>query len=107
MRSAYLKAQTLKKGYPEVQDPNFNTASHINPEVTANFAFKGDGSCRRAYDTDIAECKTMAAIGAVGCGLAAWTIGGALICGAGVIAARSACGYFSDRRIDNCVLSKL
>lgn len=105
MRSAYLKAQTLQKRYPEIQDPNFNTSRLINIESTTNFALKGDGSCKQQYDTDIAECKTNALIGATACGLGAATLVGALACGAGVVAYRSACGYFADRSFANCVLA--
>lgn len=104
----YLKAQILQKRYPEVQDRSFNTANIINPNLSMNAVItaNSDGSCRQQYDTDIAECKTNAAIGAAACGLGAATLGGALACGAGVIAYRSACGYFADRSFDNCVLAQ-
>lgn len=60
---------------------------------------------RRQYDTDIAECKTNALIGAWACGLTAATLLGALGYGAAVIAYRASCGFFAERAFDNCVLS--
>lgn len=105
MHSAYLKAQILQKRYPEVQDRSFVTTSYINPGLTANFVLAEDESCRKQYDTDIAECKTNALIGAAACGLSAATLVGALGCGAAVIAYRASCGFFAERAFDNCVLA--
>lgn len=105
LRSSYLKAQALQKKYPEIQDPSFNLISLINPKSTSTFALKGDGSCRQQYDSDIAECKTNALIGAAACGLGAATLVGALGCGAVVIAYRASCGFFADRAFDNCVMA--
>lgn len=111
IRTSYMKAQVLQKRYPEVMQVGFNYSSIVttnklaNPSIFANLGPEADKACYRQFETDIAECQAIAAIGAVGCGLSSWTLVGALGCGAAVIAVRATCGYFAARTMDNCTIA--
>lgn len=99
MRSVYLKAQILKERYPEVEDPSSIKTSY------AKMAYSGDAACYQQNQTDISECNTTAYAGAAICGWTAPTLGGALACGAAVIAYREICAYYANRTFDNCSLA--
>ncbi|MDX1642232.1 MAG: hypothetical protein R3220_11075, partial [Balneolaceae bacterium] len=104
------KAKILQKRYPEIQNPNFNTATLFDIGNRKDFGsttnFEFSSSCRTQYEFDIQECKANALIGAAACGLSAATLVGALACGAAVIAYRATCGYFAERAFDTCVLNQ-
>lgn len=99
MRSVYLKAQILKERYPEVEDPSSIKTSYTK------MAYAGDAACYQQYQTDISECNATAYLGAAICGWTAPTLGGALACGAAVIAYREICDYYANRTWENCSLA--
>jgi len=87
MKENYERARILKEKYPEDFDTYLATGLTMNSSpfiLTASVGMMN--KCDTQYHTDVQFCKEMAIIGAVSTGLGAWTLAGAVICGAGVIA---------------------
>ena len=104
MESAYQMGQILKEKYPEDVDAYLATGLIINSSPFILTASAGMmNKCDTQFNTDVQFCKEVAMIAAVGCGLTAWTLGGALICGGAVIATRVACGKHALNSHANCI----
>jgi|GEM_PF-1221356 hypothetical protein len=99
-REMYKLSQTLREKYPE--DVRDYQATLRRSAIKANL---GAGACETQFETDIDYCQAHAMWQAGFCGLMAPTLGGALICGAGVIGVRALCGAQAFNTYENCVVA--